>query len=89
MYVGKDTAVVVDATAPAVVVVGACEAVVDVDGAIVVDDAATVVVAEALVDAAEVVPLADTCKQHASNIHISPSQHALSPDALRRVSQHE
>ena len=41
MYVGKDTAVVVDVTAPAVVVVGACEAV--------------VVAATVLVAAAEVV----------------------------------
>ena len=74
MYVGKDTAVVVDATAPAVVVVGACEAV--------------VVAATVLVDAAEVVPLADTCKQHASNV-TEPYQHALSPPASRPVSQHE
>ena len=43
--------------------------------------AAAVVVAEALVvDAAEVVPLADTGKQHASNVTYSPSQHAVSPD---------
>ena len=69
MYVGKDTAVVVDVTAPAVVVVFA--------DAGVVAAAVDVVVAEAVVDAAEVAPLADTCSQHTSNIYISPSQHRL------------
>ena len=74
MYVGKDTAVVVDATASAPFV-GTGAGVFDV------------VSAEEL-GAAEVVPLADTCKQHASNV-TEPYQHALSPPALRPVSQHE
>ena len=60
------------------------------DAAIFVVDAGAgdVVAATVLVDAAEVVPLADTCKQHASNV-TEPYQHALSPPASRPVSQHE
>ena len=75
MYVGTDTAVVVDAAASAPFV-GTGAGVFDV------------VSAGALVDAAEVVPLADTGKQHASNV-TAAYQHALSPRALRPVSQHE
>ena len=78
MYVGTDTAVVVDVTAPAVVVVAV---------AIVV--AAAVVVAEAVADAAEVAPLADTCSQHTSNVCQTPVKHLLSPDAETAKSQQE
>ena len=70
-FVTAETRCVVVNTAAVILVVGAGTG----------DVIVPAVVAEALVvDAAEVVPLADTGKQHASNVTYSPSQHAVSPD---------
>ena len=96
LYVGKDTAAVVDDVVEAAVldvvdvVAAAVLVVVDVLAAavVVVVDVAAAAVLDVVV-AAEVVPLADTCSQHTSNVCQTPVKHLLSPDAETAKSQQE